>query len=57
VRARSSRKTSRDPELIKRVTANGAAVTTSTPEGNGRIVGGGGGKTGELVRSFGLRAQ
>jgi hypothetical protein len=57
VRARSSRKTSRDPELIKRVTANGAAVTTSTPEGNGRIVGGRGGKTGELVRSFGLRAQ
>ncbi|HET7252366.1 MAG TPA: tripartite tricarboxylate transporter substrate binding protein [Xanthobacteraceae bacterium] len=50
-------KASRDPELIKRLTANGAAVTTSTPKEMSALLADEVEKTGELVRSLGLRAQ
>jgi tripartite-type tricarboxylate transporter receptor subunit TctC len=50
-------KASREPELIKRLTANGAAVTTSTPNEMGLLLADEVAKTGELVRSLGLRAQ
>ena len=50
-------KASRDPELIKRLTANGAAVTTSTPKEMSAMLADEVEKTGELVRSLGLRAQ
>ena len=50
-------KASHDPELIKRLTANGAAVTTSTPKEMSALLAQEVEQTGELVRSLGLRAQ
>jgi tripartite-type tricarboxylate transporter receptor subunit TctC len=50
-------KASQDPELIKRLTANGAAVTTSTPKEMSTLLAEEVEQTGELVRSLGLRAQ
>jgi tripartite-type tricarboxylate transporter receptor subunit TctC len=50
-------KASQDPELIKRLTANGAAVTTSTPKEMSTLLAEEVEQTGDLVRSLGLRAQ